>query len=365
MKRKRSILRRLAVSLIVVAALIFIADLIAPILLRDYVNKVLNESPGYRGRVDAITCHFWRGAYTLHRIDISKTSGNVPVPLYSSEAVDLSVEWRALWNGALVGEVEMEKPVINFVGGSTDAATQTGEDRDWTKVVRALFPLKINRLAVRDGQVHYRAFNTDPKVDIYLKDVEGEVTNLTNSLKLSKSLAAAVNVTARGEKSGNLLVKANIDPYADKATFSLNSSLTKLNITELNDFFLAYANIDIKHGVVDVYSDLDVRKGQVSGYVKPLAREIEFLDLAKDSEDPLHLVWQSAVAFVAEIFTNQSKDQLASKIPIRGSIDSPETKSLRAFVSLFKNAFIEALKPGVDSQDNSGATGDSKRSVHD
>ncbi len=70
-----------ALIVLVVAAIVVRAMM--PIWVRDYVNRKLSEMEDYRGHVAEVDLHLWRGAYSIHQIEIKKTSGNVPVPFFS------------------------------------------------------------------------------------------------------------------------------------------------------------------------------------------------------------------------------------------------------------------------------------------
>ena len=177
----------LVVALIVVRAML-------PIWVRDYVNRKLSEIEGYRGRVTEVDIHLWRGAYSIRGVKIEKTTGNVPVPFFAAPTVDLSVEWKALFQGALVGEIHFEQPQINLVNGASKATDQAALDEPWTQKVRDLFPLKINRFTVRGGEVHYRDFNKKPAVDVEVDQIRMVATNLTNSRKLSETLNAEIEI---------------------------------------------------------------------------------------------------------------------------------------------------------------------------
>ena len=74
--------------LAVVLAIVLVVHFMLAIWVRDYVNRKLSEIPGYRGHVAAVTLHLWRGAYEIHKIEIKKTSGDVPVPFFSAPLVD-------------------------------------------------------------------------------------------------------------------------------------------------------------------------------------------------------------------------------------------------------------------------------------
>lgn len=123
-------------SLLALLAVVLVVHFMLAIWVRDYVNRKLSEIPDYRGHVEAVTLHLWRGAYSVHNLKIEKTSGRVPVPFFSAPLVDLSVEWRALFNGALVGEIDLFQPRLNFVHAATRAASQVGVDQPWAEKIR-------------------------------------------------------------------------------------------------------------------------------------------------------------------------------------------------------------------------------------
>src|SRR6201982_2639939 len=110
--------------IIVIAAVVVVLPVYLAVWVRDYVNRKLSEIPGYRAHVQAVTLHLWRGAYQIHNIDIKKTTGAVPVPFFSAPLVDLSVEWKALWDRAFVGEIDIYKAKMNLVNGRSKEQQQ-------------------------------------------------------------------------------------------------------------------------------------------------------------------------------------------------------------------------------------------------
>ena len=106
MKRKGQLYRlRFYIALYFLILVVIIRALL-PFWVRDYVNRKLSEVPEYRGHVAAVTLHLWRGAYQIHHVEIVKTTGHVPVPFFSAPLVDLSMQWRALFDGAFVGNID-------------------------------------------------------------------------------------------------------------------------------------------------------------------------------------------------------------------------------------------------------------------
>ena len=71
----------------------------------------------------------------------------------------------------------MIEPQLNFVDSKTDdSAGQTGGGGPWLQVIRDLFPFRINSCELADGRISFRTFDTDPPVDMYIADVDGEMS---------------------------------------------------------------------------------------------------------------------------------------------------------------------------------------------
>src|SRR5690606_6868493 len=133
-----------------------------------------------------------------------------------------------------------------------EEAKQTGEEGDWLRVLDDLFPLRIDRIAVENGALHFRNFESDPQVNIYLSEIQAELSNLTNSQDISETMVATLDLRARALDDGELAVYAELDPSIDQPTFDFNAQLMNLPVVRLNDFARAYANLDMEGGSLDV-----------------------------------------------------------------------------------------------------------------
>lgn len=334
--------------LLIVLALLVAFRAALPYIVKSYVNKTLAGIPGHRGHVEDIDMSLWRGAYVIQDLIIEKVAGNIPVPFISAKTIDLSVEWSALLHRSLVGEIEFINPKISFVQGPTEKESQNGKDANFIETVKKLFPVKINRFDVQNGEVHFRNFHTDPKVDIHLDSLFLHAKNLTNSERLSKVLPAFIDAKGKAMHTGKFKGHLDIDPYAQRPTFNLDMQLEQVELTALNSFFDGYASVDVESGVFEMYAEVAAADGKFTGYVKPLFKNMRILDLKKDAKKPLKLLWQAVVAAVAELFTNHSTDQLGTKIPLSGTFDNPNADILSTIGGILKNAFIKALMPGIE-----------------
>ncbi len=337
-------------AVVVIATAVLVIHLYLAIWVRDYVNRKLSEIDGYRGHVDAVTLHLWRGAYSIHNVKIEKTSGHVPVPFFSAPLVDLSVEWHALINGAFVGEIDFYNARMNFVHGGSNATSQVGVDKPWTEKIRQLFPLKINRFAVHGGEVHYRDFNKKPNVDVVVDKVQMVATNLTNSKKLSKTLHANVEIEGRPLREGELRSKIDLDPYAPTPTFSTQLEVSAIPLVKLNDFATAYGGITFEGGTLRLATELDAKRGKFTGYVEPVFDHMSIFDPVHDSDNPIDFIWQGIVGGLTRIIRNHPQDRFGTRVPLSGSFDDPAPEVLTTVFNVFRNAFIKAFTGTLQEQ---------------
>lgn len=334
----------LAVALIVVRAML-------PIWARDYVNRKLNEIEGYTGHVADVDIHLWRGAYSVNGVEIKKTGGRVPVPFFSAPTIDMSVEWKALFHGALVGEIHFQRPKVNFVNAASKANSQAPLDEPWAEKVQDLFPLKINRLTVNEGEVHYRDYSKKPDVDVVMDRLDIVGTNLTNSTKLSETLNANIELKGRPLRQGTFKSEINLDPYSSKPTFTLKSELDGLPLVALNDFAKAYGRITFEKGTLRVAIEMNSKQGNFRGYIEPVFDNMAIFDPTEDTESPIDFIWQGIVGGLTRIIRNHPKDRFGTKVPVSGSFDDPAPAVMDTIFNVFKNAFVKAFGGTLKNDD--------------
>ncbi|MBC7571817.1 MAG: hypothetical protein H7319_19115, partial [Spirosoma sp.] len=131
--------------LLSVVVLLIVARLLLPYFVLKYVNKSLADMGGYTGHVEDIDIQLLRGAYQIDSLVIRKVKGKIKKPFITMPKTDLSIEWKSLFKGKLVSEVEAYQPEINFAFSEDEASSQTGTEVDWTAYLKKLLPININR----------------------------------------------------------------------------------------------------------------------------------------------------------------------------------------------------------------------------
>src|SRR5450631_4711944 len=194
----KKISRKRKVVLIVlgsILALLIALRIALPYILLKLVNKQLQNIPGYTGHVEDIDVALIRGAYKIKSIKLEKTGGKIPVPFFSAPLIDLSLQWESLFHGRIVGKIEVDQPILNFVKGPTEETSQTKIDKSWTDVLKKLMPLKLNKFEIVEGEIHYRDFHSKPTFDIYSKNVHILAENLSNAEKNREILPSTIEAS--------------------------------------------------------------------------------------------------------------------------------------------------------------------------
>jgi Domain of Unknown Function (DUF748) len=319
-----------------------------PYILLRLVNKELTHIPGYTGHVDDIDVALIREAYKIKTIKLEKTGGKIPVPFFSADLADLSLQWEALFHGRIVGKILVEHPILNFVKGPTEATSQTKIDSSWTVVVKKLMPLKLNKFEINDGEIHYRDFHSKPEFDIFTKKVHILAENLSNADKHKEVLPSSITATA-DVYGGKASASMKMDALARTPTFDGKAKLEGLNLANLNNFIDAFAKFDIKSGEISIYTEAAAKDGKIIGYTKPIIKNLKVLNWEKDKEKPLKIAYEAVVEAVAWVFKNQNKEQLATKVDFEGNIKNPNIDIWQLIGQVLKNAFIQALYPSLEN----------------
>lgn len=337
----------LAVVVFMLVAALITARLYLNDWVKDHVNTVLANIPGYTGSIDAVDIDLYRGAYRVYELKIFKKTGRMPIPFVDIESVDFSIEWKALLQGRIVSEADLVRPVINFAVNRSGTAEQTGAGVDWTKPIQGLMPIDINIVTFHDGKLTYQDFSTDPRVNIYIHKMSGELRNLRNVVDTEKKLPSTMVVKGSSIGGGALDIRGALNILKPFPDMDLNIKLEKVHLPALSNYSNAYAGVTIREGNLNVYSEVVVNNGRVSGYVKPIATNIALIDVNQTS-NPIQLAWEVLVAAVVEVFTNQPRDQFATKIPLEGNLNNVETDTMAALGGIIRNAFFEAVRRGFD-----------------
>ena len=208
--------------------------------------------------------------------------------------------------------------------------------------------LKINELRVTKSTVGYVNKTTNPSYRVFLADTDGTLTNLSNQ-QVEGTAAAKVKGAFMG--SGTATADATFKTDRAGPSFDVGVRVEEVDVTQLNDLFRAYGRFDSSAGRFYLYSELDAKEGVVTGYIKPLFKDLKIYDKQQDKPKPLvRKMYEHIVSGVAKLLKNRSRDEVATKADVLGRIDNPKVGTIPALVRLVENAFFKAILPGFDAE---------------
>jgi hypothetical protein len=344
-------LKRTTKILIALVVLLIIARLLLPYFVLRYVNKTLVDMGEYTGHVEDIDIQLIRGAYQIDDLRVRKINGNIKEPFIFIPKTDLSVEWKSLFRGRLVSEVECYNPKLNFAFSDNEASNQTGAEVDWTAYLKKLLPISINRFAVIDGTINLTSLITQPRADLSLKKFQGEIRNIRNvedkDKKLPSPVVASGDVPGYG---GSMAFSANMNLLKVVPDFDYNLRFSDLQLVKINPLAREYANLDFEQGTMSVYSEMAMLDSKLNGYLKPLTKGMKIFKLNEHEGRSVGKFFTELVAQAGTaVLKNQKHDQVATRIPLNGTVEDIKTAIWPTVFGVLRNAYIEAFKGEFDN----------------
>ena len=341
LKKKRYIL-----PLIIILALI-IFRILLPTLVKNYVNKVLADIPGYYGQVRDIDIALYRGAYVIDGMYLNKVNAKTQVPFLNFPETDISIEWKSIFKGKIVSEITMYSPEVTYVFEDQEATTEEGEAdaSDWSAALTDLVPIDINHFEVHDGKLGFVKLQTEPDIDLYMDKLELTADNLRNVRDDSKNLPSPITARAVSIGQGNFKLDGGVNLIKSIPDMDLNFSLEDANITAFNDLTRTYAGIDFKEGDAAVYGEFAIADGYLKGYVKPMLKNSK---LISKEDGILGTIWEGFVGLFKFVLKNQGTNTLATVVPLEGNLNNVQAGIFPTIFNIFENAWINAFKGEID-----------------
>lgn len=347
-KRKRYKKKRYVIPVVLIVLLISIR-IALPYVVKDYVNKVLADIPGYYGQVEDIDLALIRGAYTIKGMYLKKVNANTEVPFLDFKKTDISVEWKSLFKGKIVSEIDMTEPTIIYVFEDQQQDSTATNTDDWSKALTDLVPIDINQLTIERGKFAFLQLQADPSIDLNLSNVNLVASNLRNVVEKTRTLPSNIHATATSIGNGNVVLNGAMNLVKEIPDMDLSFSLENADAKALNDFTNYYAGIDFDEGTFDLFGELAIADGYLKGSFKPILKGAKLI--GKD-DGFLKTLWEGFIGFFKFVMKNHKEDTLATKIPVEGDLNSVKTKILPTITRIFKNAWIKAYKGVVDDDVN-------------
>lgn len=342
MTRKRYIILSVIVLLVV-------ARILLPIFLEKYVNKVLDDIPGYTGMVTDVDVALYRGAYVIENLTLCKEDAAVSLPLLNFPENDISLEWSALFKGRIVSEITLHQPEINIVRGAGAGAENKQQDPkadDWREALKDLVPIDINRFEVHGGTINFIELAEDQDIDLSFSELYLIATNLRNVESKNTPLPSSIHATGVSFGGGKVTLDGKIDLMKRIPDLDLDFALKDADVTALNETLLKIAKIDFASGTFELYAEAAIADGYLTGYLKPMFIKTELI--GEEDKGFFEKLWEGLVGVFNWLMKNHGTDTLATRAPFEGDLNNLHGDEFTTVINIFKNAWFDAFTTEVE-----------------
>jgi hypothetical protein len=208
--------------------------------------------------------------------------------------------------------------------------------------------LHVDRLRLTQCNVGMVNRNASRPYRVFLSDADLRLTNLSN--KLSRGPADA-ELKGKFMGSGPTQVNAQFRPEKAGPDLDLRVKIEDTQLTDMNDLFRAYGKFDVTEGTFAFYSELQIRNDAISGYIKPIFKNMKVYDERTDRDKKFfRQLYELLVGGVAHLLDSHRRQEVAATADVSGPVAKPRISNWQIIGKLIENAFFKTILPGFEKE---------------
>lgn len=319
------------------------------LLVEGHADFLATPHAGVKGRVDLadIALDYFRPV--LERSNIVLTRGT-----FSAKGL---VEYAPKFKKVDLEEARLDGLQVDYVYQKRKAAVAKEAVKQTADAVQEVsndpgVVLHARQVAMTNATVGFVNKEAAPGDRAFISNLDLSIDNFSNQKAEGYGRA---RLTGRFMGSGRTLVDVTMRAENRGPDLDLNAKIEDTDMRAMNDLLRAHAKVDVVSGVFSVFSEIKVKNGRVSGYVKPLFKDVNVYDKEQDGEKSLGAkLKERAAEVVAKIFENRPRDEVATIARLEGPLKNPKSSTWEVLVNLIRNAFFDAILPGFERQVRGG-----------
>jgi hypothetical protein len=340
--KKKKVLIPLIILLILIGARLYL-----PTWVKGYINEVLADIPGYYGQIDGVDLSLYRGAYSINGMYLNKVDAETQIPFLKFPETDISIEWNALFKGAIVAEITMNSPEVIYVleDQKTAPNEESADVDDWTNALKDIVPLEINHFEVYDGTIALVGLMAEPNIDLQINELQLSARNLRNVIEKDRVLPSPITATGVSFGGGTVKLDGDMNLFQEIPDMDISFSLEKSEAKALNELTSYFAGLDFESGTFELYSEIAIADGYLKGYLKPMLTNTTMIG---EEDGFLETLWEGFTSFFKFILKNKGTDTIATEVPIEGDLNNTKAGVWPTIGGIFKNGWFKAFKGETD-----------------
>ena len=212
--------------------------------------------------------------------------------------------------------------------------------------------LDVNDVNISDSELGIVNKASEPQYRLFVTGAQVKIQNLSNQ---AEDGVATITASGRFMNSGKTRLVARFRPKGKRPNFDLQLAIEQSDLTALNPLLRAYVGADVVAGVFSFYCEISVRNGSITGYVKPLFRDVDVYDPKQDRKKGIFSkLYEGILGGLAWVLQNRPREEVATTTNISGKLSNPETSMTGVIIGLVQNAFFRAILPGLEREIETG-----------
>ncbi len=214
-----------------------------------------------------------------------------------------------------------------------------------------LLVVNVKRGKILDSEFGFVNQAASPDYRVFVAEVNADLDNFSSRLRELQGGDAVVKVTGRFMGTGRSVIAWTFRPEKPAPDFDLDIQIVKTDMKSFNNVLRAYADVDVHRGDLSFFSELSILEGQVSGYLKPIFRDVEVYDPHEDKEKGWSKqLYESVIGGVVELLKDSTSEQVAADAAVAGPLSTPSVDTWQVLGTLIQNAFFKAIVPGLERE---------------
>ena len=263
------------------------------------------------------------------------------------------VEYSAKVARVDVDDAVLDDVAVNYVHAAETANKEAQTVNQAGKKIekennRAQVVIRVKRFDITHSSFGYTDRTKNPNYKLFLNDTAMKLANFSNH---EANGPARIDLRGKFMGSGDTTLSGDFLSSEQGPYFNLNLAIRDAQLPAMNDLLRAYGRFDVQAGLFSLFTQMGVKDGAISGYVKPMFSDLEVYSWQKDKNKSLpKQAYELALGGAAKLFKNSRTQKVATQFDLNGRLKNPNVSTWQAVIEVLHNAFIQAILPGFDRE---------------
>jgi len=251
-------LKRSLAAVLILALLLFAASFFWDEPMRRNMESRMNRSlKGYSVRLPGLHFQLIGMSVTLKGLTVRQNANPEP-PVLQIPTLHASVQWKELFSGHLVADFLIDRPRLHVnlpqLSHEVHDPVPT-RDKGWQQAVEAIYPLKINLLRIREGDVVY--IDEKPDMPLHLSHVDAHASNIRNIHSREHQYPSPFHAEGVVFESGRAVLDGHADFLAEP--FPGIHTLYDIRNAPLKNFrpLIERSNLIVRGGTLSSHGEIE------------------------------------------------------------------------------------------------------------